>query len=248
LSDYEQRFLAPSSRHKLSLADAVVLDHCIQLTKAVTFIETVDPWQYIINPGEDIVSPPAVRSFVKSAVAKASLVGQNFSDFTEESLATYLLSPLLVQKRPPLVRIPKAARTALRPPGAPKCSKLVTKVAATISVSVSGTHPGPQVLPEASTLATVALERAVEPAPPSQPGPRVLPETSTPVAASEAPEYMFQLGSSVHVHPETWPCVRPIHAEGIIFATVHGHTKHVSTATRDSGVTTAAQLASRLPA
>ena len=93
-------------QERLSLADGIVLVHFLGLTKAVEFIRAVDPWQY---PHDKTVGPVCL-GFTQSAIDKAVVAGKHFSDWTEESKSNYLLSALLIQKRPELIPKPKKAR------------------------------------------------------------------------------------------------------------------------------------------
>ena len=58
MSDYRQYFLELKCEDRLSVADAVVLEHRLGLTKAAHFVAQVDPWCY---PHDD--STPATIGF-----------------------------------------------------------------------------------------------------------------------------------------------------------------------------------------
>ena len=105
MSDYRQSLLALSLRATLSLADAMVLVRHLGHTKAVAFIDVVDPWCY---PKEKTRAPVGISSFLQRAVDKSAHAGK-LIHWTPESLTAYLLSPLLILKRPDLIRISKAA-------------------------------------------------------------------------------------------------------------------------------------------
>ena len=46
MSDYRQQFLELKLKDRLSVADAVVLEHRLGLTKTANFVSEVDPWCY----------------------------------------------------------------------------------------------------------------------------------------------------------------------------------------------------------
>ena len=47
ISDYRQKFLELKCEDRLSVADAVVLQHRLGVTKAAHFVAQVDPWCYL---------------------------------------------------------------------------------------------------------------------------------------------------------------------------------------------------------
>ena len=102
-------FLSWDSRI-VSVADAVVLEHRLGLTKTANFVSEVDPWCY---PHDDSPALIGVKKYVQSVVAQATHAARSLSQFTDASITDFLLSPLLVKKgdRPNLVRKPKAQRT-----------------------------------------------------------------------------------------------------------------------------------------
>ena len=65
MSDYRQSLVALSLRATLSLADAMVLVRHLGHTKAVAFIDVVDPWCY---PKEKTRAPVGISSFLQRAV------------------------------------------------------------------------------------------------------------------------------------------------------------------------------------
>ena len=99
-----------TARVSFSLADAIVLEHRLGLTKAAKIILVVDPWCY---PGEETPASAGIKWVLQSAVDKAAFEGKIFGKWTAESMSAYLLSPLLLPKgkRPPLVnaRLKRAA-------------------------------------------------------------------------------------------------------------------------------------------
>ena len=123
MPDYRQQYVDLNVRDRLSVADAVVLDHHLGLTKATIFISAVDPWSY----PHDTPASLNVKSYVQSVVAQATHAGKRLLNFTNTSISNFLLSPLLIKKgdRPPLVAKPKAQQRAKSP-------RLVITAAATV--------------------------------------------------------------------------------------------------------------------
>lgn len=111
MSEYRQQFIELKFQDRLSVADAVVLEHHLGLMKAVYFIAQVDPWCY---PRDETPASIGVQSYVQRVVSKAAHALQKISDFTDASITEYLLSPLLVKQgdRPSIVRKPKAQCSA----------------------------------------------------------------------------------------------------------------------------------------
>ena len=110
MSDYQQQFHELRFKDRLSVADAVVLEHRLGLTKAANFVAEVDPWCY---PHDDSPAFIGVKTYVQSVVAQATHAARSLSQFSDTSITDFLLSPLLVKKgdRPNLVRKPKAQHT-----------------------------------------------------------------------------------------------------------------------------------------
>ena len=111
MSDYRQQFLELKLKDRLSVADAVVLEHRLGLTKTANFVSEVDPWCY---PHDDSPALIGVKKYVQSVVAQATHAARSLSQFTDASITDFLLSPLLVKKgeRPNLVRKPKPQHTS----------------------------------------------------------------------------------------------------------------------------------------
>ena len=110
MSDYQQQFHELRFKDRLSVADAVVLEHRLGLTKAANFFAEVGPWCY---PHDDSPAFIGVKTYLQSVVAQATHAARSLSQFSDTSITDFLLSPLLVKKgdRPNLVRKPKAQRT-----------------------------------------------------------------------------------------------------------------------------------------
>ena len=108
MSDSRQDSMEITARFSFSLADAIVLEHRLGLTKAAKITLLVDPWRY---PGEETPASAGIKGVLQSAVDKATAEGRTFVQWTAESMSAYLLSPLLLPKgkRPPLVRVLKRA-------------------------------------------------------------------------------------------------------------------------------------------
>ncbi len=96
MSDYRQ-ILELKCEDRLSVADAVVLEHRLGLTKAAHFVAQVDPWCY----PHDGRAVPLLRLVLKlraeSVVAKAAHTIRILSNITDVSITDFLLSPLLVK-------------------------------------------------------------------------------------------------------------------------------------------------------
>ena len=107
MSDYRQQNLELKIRDRLSVADAIALVHNLGVNKAAAFVSAVDPWRF---PHDDAPATINVKGQVQSAVAKATLLGNTLSKFTDTSISAFLLSPLLVKKgdRPYLFSILRA--------------------------------------------------------------------------------------------------------------------------------------------
>jgi len=95
MSDHQHSMIELRCRGRLTLADGIVLVTWLGLKRAAEFVTTVDPWMYV---DEDKPASVKVYPYLQSAIDKASLVGRNFGNFTDESMSAYLLSPLLIGK------------------------------------------------------------------------------------------------------------------------------------------------------
>ena len=69
MSDYQQQFHELRFKDRLSVADAVVLEHRLGLTKAATFVAEVDLWCY---PHDDTPASIGVIRCVQIVVAQAN--------------------------------------------------------------------------------------------------------------------------------------------------------------------------------
>jgi hypothetical protein len=107
MSDYQQQFHELRFKDRLSVADAIVLEHRLGLTKAANFVAEVDLWCY---PHDDTPASIGVKKYLQSLVDQATHAAKSLSQFTDASITDFLLSPLLVKKgdRPTLVRKPVA--------------------------------------------------------------------------------------------------------------------------------------------
>jgi hypothetical protein len=94
MSDYQQQFHELRFKDRLSVADAVVLEHRLGLTKAANFVAEVDPWCY---PHDDSPAFIGVKTYVQSVVAQATHAARSLSQFSDTSITDFLLSPLLVK-------------------------------------------------------------------------------------------------------------------------------------------------------
>ena len=126
MSDSSQIYIELRFKDRLSVADAVVLEHRLGLTKAANFVAEVDPWCY---PHDDTPSSIVVKSFVQSVVAQAANAARSLSQFTDASITEFLLSPLLIKKgdRPSFARKPHYTKGKSTPH-----ARIVTTAAATV--------------------------------------------------------------------------------------------------------------------
>ena len=110
MSSYRQNHFELTFKDRLSVADAVVLEHRLGLTKAANFVADVDPWCY---PHDGSPASIGVKGCMQGVVAQAAHAAKTLSQFTEASITDFLLSPILLKKgdRPSLIRKPKAQRT-----------------------------------------------------------------------------------------------------------------------------------------
>jgi hypothetical protein len=69
ISYYQQKFHELRFKDRLSVADAVVLQHRLGLTKAATFVAEVDLWCY---PHDDTPALIGVKRCVQIVVAQAN--------------------------------------------------------------------------------------------------------------------------------------------------------------------------------
>jgi hypothetical protein len=79
ISDCRQKFIELKFEDRLCVADAVVLEHRLGLTKAANFVAEVDPWCY---PHDDSPATVGVKDYVKSVVNKAAHAMNKILDFT----------------------------------------------------------------------------------------------------------------------------------------------------------------------
>ena len=77
------------------MLDAIALVHHLGVNKAAAFVAAVDPCRF---PNDDDPETINVEVQVQSVVAKATLLGNTLSKFTDTSISAFLLSPLLVKK------------------------------------------------------------------------------------------------------------------------------------------------------
>jgi hypothetical protein len=139
MSDRKQALLeTPHVRGRLTVADSIALHHRQELSKASSFVSTVDPWCYSADEdGNEEPSQWNVKRYVQKVVDQSAHAAKNLSDFTDASVSAFLLSPLLVRtgQRPLLIRKTAAERRT------PLCASAAVKAlggAAALSVPVSG--------------------------------------------------------------------------------------------------------------
>ena len=144
-------------------------------------------------PGDLSTAPLNVKGYIQSAVDKATEAGKQFFNFTEESKTDYLLSSLL---------LPKGKRPKLV--AVPKKPRVLHSTGTESVADLRSYAPTP--LEEAPVATPSPI-----PAPTPTPTPRL---TLGPI---------FSPGSIVRVLADTRPGVRPIHAEGILIATIDSY-------------------------
>ena len=136
MPDFRHAYVELNIQATLTLADAFVLVQYLGLSKAATFIETIDPWRCA---GDETRSSLGVKRYTQGAVDKAVYDGSKFSYWTVDGLTSYLLSPLLLPKgmRPGLIRISQAA-----PVIAPAQGASISEVIASTSPRLARASPG----------------------------------------------------------------------------------------------------------
>ena len=75
MPEYREQLLHLNLRDRLSVADAVVLEQRLGLTKAANFVTYVDPWRY---PHDDTPGSLKAISCVQSVVAQAAHAGKTW--------------------------------------------------------------------------------------------------------------------------------------------------------------------------
>ena len=74
MSSYRQNYFELAFKDRLSVADAVVLEHRLGLTKAANFVAEVDPWCY---PHDDTPATLIVKKMFSKFNRFGSTCGQN---------------------------------------------------------------------------------------------------------------------------------------------------------------------------
>jgi hypothetical protein len=90
ISDYWQQFIELKFEDRLSVADAVELEHHVGLTKTANFVAEVDPWCY---PHDDSPALIGVKSRVQSVIAQATYAAKSLLQLSDASITYFLLSP-----------------------------------------------------------------------------------------------------------------------------------------------------------
>ena len=148
MSDYRHQFIELKIQDRLSVADAVVLEHHLGLMRATYFVAQVDLWCY---PHDNAPASIGIQSYVQKVVSKATHAMQKLSDITDASVTDFLLSPLLVKQggRHSLVLQPKSERSKSSP-------KAVFTAAATVARKPSS-HPVDLLIIEGINLQNIRL-------------------------------------------------------------------------------------------
>ena len=118
----QRRGHEPDFRGRVSVADAVVLEHHLGRIAAARVTEMMNPWQL---PGENTRASLAIEVCIRNAASKVAEASKHFSRFAEESITVHLLSPLLANKwdMPPFVPKPRSTSTIPLAPSNPKSLK-----------------------------------------------------------------------------------------------------------------------------
>ena len=128
MSDHRQTlYELPTTRGRLTVADAIVLHRHQGLTKACCYVSAVDPWRFPADvDGHEVQSYLNVKRYVQQTVDQFTHTARKLSIYSDASVSAFLLSPLLVRKdqRPPLVRKSAAEKSA------PLCTTFPTATAA----------------------------------------------------------------------------------------------------------------------
>ena len=190
LSDSMSARIELSLRLSLTVFDLIVLEKHLGRPRAIEFVHAVDPWYYT---GETTQAGVVVTRVVQTVLDKSRDAVKNFILYSEESKSAFLLSPILIMGRPVHIRKPRR-----------KCgsSAPVAPPAPTAPVDLG-------VLPARLLIPASALQ---PPAPP--------PAAQAPPPPPPSPGKCFQAGAVVHVIPPTTPGIAPVHATGLLFATV----------------------------
>ena len=197
-----------SLRLPLTVADAIVLEQHLGLTHAIEFIRAVDPWCY---PGEETQAALSLRHCVQRVLAKCRDAVQYLNHFSEESKSAFLLSPILVKERPALIRKPQGKRVSSAPAAPPA-------PAAPVDL---GVLPASLVPPPSDLLPACLVQPPAPPpvAPVLPPPPHAAPSPAAPMPPP-SPGQCFDVDAVVRVLANTTPGIAPVHATGLLFATV----------------------------
>ena len=133
-----------------------------------------------------------------------SRCGGNLQPFSEESKSAFLLSPIFAKERPALIRKPQGKRGSSSPAAPP---------APTAHVDLG-------VLPASDLLPACLVQLPAPPvAPALPPPPHANPSPAAPLPPL-SPGQFFDAGARVRVVANTTTGIAPVHATGILFATV----------------------------
>jgi hypothetical protein len=223
----------------LSLADVIALGQHLSASEVVEFVRVVDPWLYF---GETTKATAGARSVVQSALDKASNANREFHSFTEESKTTYLLSRILIKKRPALIRksrakaagVPTEMKTHVLLGILPAsvllpCAMLQGMCHGSILPQISPllaceSHPPSGALQEGLPEAKAAASISTPERPtfvlhvPTSPTPTA--PSAKPLQKYPSPVQRFQVGECIRVLANTTPGIHPTHATGILSATI----------------------------
>jgi len=209
---------ALSLRLPLTVADAIALQQHLGLTHTTEFIRAVDPWCY---PGDETLAAVVLKGCVQCLLSKSRDVVKIFSLFSEESKSAFLLSLILTKERPALIRKPQGKRGS---------SSTAAPPAPTAHVDLG-------VLPASDLLPACLVQLPAAPVAPVLPTPsHATPSPAAPLPPP-SPGQFFDVGARVRVVANTTTGIAPVHATGLLFATVVNTNAAVSTPSKLQEVT-----------
>jgi len=197
-----------SLRLPLMVADAIILEQHLGRAHGIEFIRAVDPWCY---PGEKTQAPLVLRSYLQNLLKKSRDALQNIHHFTDESKSAFLHSPILIKERPELIRKPKAKRGYSAPEAPPALKAPVD----------DGVLSASLVLPPSDPLTACLVQPpAPPPVAPALPLPPHAADNPAAPMPPPSPGQCFDVDALVRVVANTTPGIAPVHATGLLFATV----------------------------
>jgi len=186
-----------SLRLPLMVADAIILEQHLGLPHAIEFIRAVDPWCY---PGEKTQAVAVLKHCVQRLLGKSRDAVKTFNLCSEESKSAFLLSPILVEERPSLIRKPQAKRGYSAPEAPPALAAPVD----------SGVFPASLVLPPSDLLPACFVQPLAPP--PVAPALPLLPHHAAPTPAAPmpppSPGQCFDVDALMLIYQKYSVCIR----------------------------------------